>query len=54
LLLSLVAEGAAQWLVWIKFFHRCEGPWPRRAADGTTTDILGLKIPWAKEKLNDY
>src|SRR5258708_19737574 len=26
LLLGLVAEGAAQWLVWIKFFHRCEGP----------------------------
>jgi len=24
-----VAEGAAQRLVWIKFFHRCEGPWPR-------------------------
>src|SRR5258708_29166931 len=41
LLLSLVAEGAAQWLGWIKFFHRCEGPWPRRAAALTTTDILG-------------
>jgi hypothetical protein len=54
LLLGLVAEGAAQWLVWIKFFHRCEGPWPRRAADGTTTDILGLNFPGTKEKLNDY
>src|SRR5439155_323546 len=25
LLLGLMAEGAAQRLVWIKFFHRCEG-----------------------------
>src|SRR5712664_533888 len=41
LLLGLVAEGAAQWLVWIKFFHRCEGPWLRRAAGGVTIGILG-------------
>src|SRR5207248_10089689 len=32
LLLGLMAEGAAQRLVWIKLFHRCEGPQPRRAA----------------------
>jgi len=41
LLLSFVAEGAAQRLVWIKFFHRREGPRLRQAADGVTMDILG-------------
>src|SRR5260370_41398782 len=41
LLLGLVTEGAAQRLVWVKFFHRCEGPRLRRTADGVTSDILG-------------
>ncbi len=41
LLLSLMAEGAAQRLIWIEFFHWCEGPRLRRPPTEPINHILG-------------